>query len=463
MELELRTYLPNPAKRLIRSAAVLTPILALSFILPAQDNARQTDQPAAPRFDTTTKPVEKQIRRIFSFESDGVYFSNRFDGARLNEVTRNSEDEYTVLITPENEPINMSPWYAFKVWAERKKVVRIRLKYPEFARHRYHPKISRDGKRWKSLNSEFIAEEEKGTAESGAESRPKRIVMKLRLGKRPLWVSAQELKTSKDVFSWMDKFAAKRKLSISSIGTSREGRPLRMIRIGKPSSKKMMIAISRQHPPEVTGYLAMKPFVERIAGNSSLARRFRKEWTMYVIPLMNPDGVDEGHWRHNSGGVDLNRDWTQFNQPEGLAVSRFLKKKEKETDGKFYFGIDFHSTWDDVYYPMPKGVEGNMPGLVYDWIEGLSRRIPGYSPRVRPTQRLKPAVISRNYFYYSHGMEAIVFEIGDRTPRKFIRKKGRAGAVELMKLVLAKRDSNQSASAGPPPVQSFTAGAGSPN
>ena len=444
-------------------AIVLALLLALNVLFSAQDRQPEQSQPTARLVDTKTKPIEKQIRKTFLFDSAGVYFSNEFDGARLNEIQQTGKDQFSILITPENYPINMSPWYAFKVWADKKKTVQIRLTYPEFARHRYHPKISRDGKRWKSLSPKSITEEEKGTAESGAESRPKRIVMRLRIGKNPLWVSAQELQTSKDVFSWMDKLAAKRKLSISSIGTSREGRPLRMIRIGSSSSKKMMIAISRQHPPEVTGYLAMQPFVERIAGKSSLARRFRNEWTMYVIPLMNPDGVDEGHWRHSAGGVDLNRDWTQFNQPEGLAVSRFLKRKEQETEGKFYFGIDFHSTWDDVYYPMPKEIEGNMPGLVYDWIDGLGRRIPGYSPKVRPTQRLKPAIISRNYFYYSHGMEAIVFEIGDRSPRKLIRKKGRAAAVELMNLVLSKRPIGQTASAGQPSLHRFAVGMGSPN
>jgi hypothetical protein len=30
----------------------------------------------------------------------------------------------------------------------------------------------------------------------------------------------------------------------------------------------------------------------------------------------NPDGVDKGHWRLNDGGVDLNRDWGPFTQPE---------------------------------------------------------------------------------------------------------------------------------------------------
>ena len=423
-------------------------LLLLVGVFSAQDapNPNGLLPPNEP-VDTTTKPIEKQVRKVFSFERDGVYFSNDFDGARLNRIEQTGEKSFTISITPENSPINMSPWYAFKVWSKRKGEIFVRLSYPEFAKHRYSPRISKNGRKWKLLEESRITEEEKGTGETGAQSRPKRIVMKLKVSKKPLWVSAQELQTSKHVFGWIDKIRKKRKLKSQVIGMSREGRPLRMLEIGKRNSKKMMLVISRQHPPEVTGYFAMQAFVENLAGKSKLAKRFRKEWTIYVVPLMNPDGVDGGHWRHNAGGIDLNRDWTQFNQPEGLAVSAFLKKREKETGGKFYFGIDFHSTWNDIYYPMDKSFDGNMPGLVYDWMESIKKAIPNYEPNIRANRRPKPAIVSRNYFYFSHGMEAIVFEIGDNTPRKFIKKKGQVGARELMKLMLSRSANPQAMAA----------------
>ena len=235
----------------------------------------------------------------------------------------------------------------------------------------------------------------------------------------------------------MESLSRKRKLQIGEIGKSSEGRPLKMLRIGSPDSRKLMLVISRQHPPEVTGYFAMQAFVEKIADKSRLSKQFRKEWTVYVVPLMNPDGVDAGNWRHNEGGVDLNRDWAMFNQPETTAIREFLKRREAETGGKFYFGIDFHSTWEDIYYPMERGISGSMPNLVWNWLENIQKEIPNYKPNIQPNKRLEPTMVSRNYFLKAHQMEAIVFEIGDNTPRKFIRKKGRVGAVELMKLMLA--------------------------
>ncbi|MGI8670255.1 MAG: M14 family metallopeptidase [Aridibacter sp.] len=399
----------------------------------------QGQQPAQ-EVDTTTKPIEKQTRRTFSFEDDGVYFTNDFDGARLNEIERTGENSYTIYITPENFPINMSPWYAFKIWSKKKKEINVRLKYPEFARHRYSPLISKNGLKWKPLEDSRITEEEKED-ESKATARPKRIVMRLQIGKKPTWISAQELQTSSHIFAWMDNLAEKRKFAIEEIGKSKEGKPLRLLKMGNLESKKMVMLISRQHPPEVTGYFAMQAFVEKIADKSKLSKQFRESFGIYVVPLMNPDGVDNGHWRHNAGGIDLNRDWTKFNQPEDLAVSEFLKKRGRETGGKFYFGIDFHSTWDDIYYPMDKKfTDSNMPNLVWDWLANIKKALPNYEPIIKPTEKAEPAIVSRNYFYVSHKMEAIVFEIGDNTPREFIRKKGEVGATELMKLMLARQD-----------------------
>jgi hypothetical protein len=387
---------------------------------------------------TVSKPVQKQWKGVFSFEDDAIYFSNNFDGGRLNGIVKDNDSTFTVLITSENTPINMSPWYAFKIWSKQKKQLIVNLTYGEGSKNRYYPKLSNDGLNWTAIDSTNFIEFEKGDKDFDPNSIPSKVQMKLNVNQDTLWVSAQELQTSKHVKKWVEDLSEKPFISNRQIGKSKEGRPLTALTIGEENTKRMLIVISRQHPPEVTGYLAMKAFVETISSDLKIAKEFRKKFTTYVVPLMNPDGVDNGFWRHNVGGIDLNRDWASFNQPETLAVSEFIKERERKTDGKFYFGIDFHSTYDDIYYTIEESFKGNMPGLVPEWLAHVKKEIPGYNPNISPSDKMEPTIISRNYFYISHGMEALVYEIGDKTDRDFIILKGQTSAIELMKLMLSK-------------------------
>ncbi len=116
-------------------------------------------QPPVQVVDTSTRPIEKQEKRQFSFDADEVYFSNKFDGARLNKIERIGENSYKITISPENSPINPSPWYAFQVWSKKKKEISVTLAYPEGTRHRYNPQISTDGRKWKTIETASIEEQ----------------------------------------------------------------------------------------------------------------------------------------------------------------------------------------------------------------------------------------------------------------------------------------------------------------
>jgi len=408
--------------------------------VPVAAPATYQGQGATRAVETSSRPTDRQAKGVFPFEADGVYFSNEFDGARLDQIVRTGPRAYTITITPENTPINPSPWYAFQVWSATPGDVAVRLVYGDTVRHRYTPQLSHDGLQWQEIAPGRVTAEG-APATAGATARPTSIVMQLNVTDKPLWVAGQELQTSKHVFAWMDAIAAQRGGQVREIGKSTGGRPLKLLTLGNPSGKKAMLVIGRQHPPEVTGYFAMQAFVETLAGPTPLAQQFRKDWTIYVVPLMNPDGVDGGFWRHNVGGVDLNRDWADFNQPETRAVRDFLKSQSAKTGGTFYFGIDFHSTWDDIYYTLDDNkLKGNMPHLVPEWLAAVQRAIPDYKPAIKSTAKLEPTSISRNYFFKAYGMEALTFEIGDNTPRARIREKGEVGANALMKLMLEKSE-----------------------
>lgn len=381
---------------------------------------------------TLSRPVQRQWKGIFSQKGDDVFFRNDFQGARLNGMVKLNDTLYTALITSENTPVNGSPWYAFKVWAGKTKEITIKLTYQQGSRHRYPPKLSKDGNVWTSVepaDAKKIFEED---------SLPGEYQFKLKVGRDTTWVAAQELFTSKHASLWLNELKKKPKSSTEIIGYSRLGKPLTVVRMGNPSSKKRMLVIGRQHPPEVTGQYAMKAFVETLNSGTALSAKFLDDYLVYVIPLMNPDGVDDGNWRHNDGGIDLNRDWDAFIQPESSAVRDFLKKEITDKGNQLIFSIDFHSTQDDIYYRVDPKMKGNMPNLISDWLTKTQEQIPGYVPNVKALYSGGGTFTAFSYFFKQYGTESLVYEIGDNTPRDFIKHKGEVSAEILMNLLLNK-------------------------
>ena len=111
------------------------------------------------------------------------WFSNDFQGARLNDVIKKNDSSFIISIFPENEPINPSPFYAFKAWSRSSKNIFIEFNYPEGYKHRYFPKIFSDGKWLLSDSSSFHELENKR-------------ILKLTLNNRPIIISGQELNSS---------------------------------------------------------------------------------------------------------------------------------------------------------------------------------------------------------------------------------------------------------------------------
>lgn len=386
------------------------------------------------RVATQRVPIQPQYKGVFSI-GNGLYASNDFDGARLNGLSLHGDSLITALITPENTPINGSPWYSFKLWAESAKQVDLKLTYLHGYHHRYFPKISADGDTWKPIDSSKVKIEKIPGGSTSA-------ILSLDLSRDTLWLSAQEVITSSNVNSWMESLERYSFVTKEHIGKSSLGKAIDGLVIGNANDKSMIVVMSRQHPPEVTGYLAMQSFVETIAGQSPLADSFREKFNTYVIPLVNPDGVNNGHWRHAYGGVDLNRDWGEFNHPETLAIRDYFIEKVKSSGGKIYFFADFHSTWHDIYYTIDPTQKGNMPGLVPELIQMVGDELSGYNPNVKPSPVRGNTITSSSYFFSRFGAESLIYELGDNTPRSFIKRKGALTATKLMELLIEKAPLN---------------------
>ena len=196
-------------------------LLFLTFLWACQKDTQWEGQKPVEKVSTITVPIQLQYKGIFEL-GNGIYCSNDFEGARLNGVVLTDDTLVTVLITPENTPINMSPWYAFKIWSEDEQDIYLKLTYAEGASHRYYPKLSQDGLNWQILDSAKYEETMKVINEE--EEVPINATMQLSIGPDTLWISAQELITSSKIDQWTNQLTSKPFISKTSIGESHKGK-----------------------------------------------------------------------------------------------------------------------------------------------------------------------------------------------------------------------------------------------
>jgi len=375
--------------------------------------------------DTTTKNWSSQEKRTFALNEMGIYASNEFDAARLNGFEKLNDSTATVIINPENSPINNSAYYAFKVWSDTDKSFYFSFKYPLGFKHRYVPKLYKNGQ-WKIIDSTNIYKKDS------------LITIRLELIKEPQIVAAQEIQSSTDVSKWYSNLIKGKEnfVRLKSVGTSTLGRNLPVLDIyyGAPQQKDVIVLLTRQHPPEVTGYYAFQNFLNTVLNESQLSKEFLSKYRVLAFPIMNPDGVDLGNWRHNAGGVDTNRDWSVYNQPEIKHTTAFIVKELKKSNSKIVLGLDFHSTYEDVFYTNTTRESTSLPNFIENWFKGLEENISGYQVNEKASNSTKP--VSKGWFLYGHNAVGITFEIGDQTLKENIETIGNVSANEMMKILM---------------------------
>jgi hypothetical protein len=397
--------------------------LVLSFPVYAQ-NLKATTYDFPDSVDTSSREIELQEKQIFSDDEGRVYATNNFPAARLNDLERVNGRFYNAIIKAENAPINNSAWYAFKIWSGEEKNIWIRFLY-EGGSPRYIPKLSSDGENWQPIDSTRFTFVDDGSA-----------MMNIDVSSDTLWVAAQEIMDSYRIGKWCEGLAEDKRVDFKSVGKSKQGRDLFYMDFKKGDGKKrdIIAVFSRQHPPEVTGFKAMQAFLDEILVNEQSAAFFEK-YRVVVYPLLNPDGVDMGHWRHNSGGIDLNRDWAYYNQPETRQVADHMVNTVAKSKGRVVLGLDFHSTQEDIFYTFDESNQSSVIPWFKDlWLDGLEASVDDYTVNEEPEPLGKPT--SAGWFLTQFTAEAITYEVGDETPRDFIELKGRTAARQMMKVLL---------------------------
>lgn len=354
----------------------------------------------------------------FSIDTD-------FASSAIAKCKFESDDQVEITIKPEDSRVTVEqPWFAFRVNSTEPGQLRIELQFPD-GYARYWPKLSIDGTQWQRADDSAVE-----TSTTG-----KRMHLVIDVGNEPVWIAAQELITLEWYEKWFAELADHGDITAAVIGASVEGRP---IRLAKTANKaEVVILLGRQHPAEVPGALAMRDFVDTVLADTELAQEFRQRFTLLILPLMNPDGVANGHWRHNSGKTDLNRDWGKFKQPETRAVAALLAGLDKLGMSPRLM-LDFHATKETdelLFYTQAKSEETEPKDFDDNWFAAVRERLPefGFVHDPRPSQE-NPN--TKGYFYRRYGIPAFTYELGDEADRELLHATTPVFAEEMMRELL---------------------------
>ncbi len=337
-----------------------------------------------------------------------------FEGASASACAILGEREFAVLVSPEHAPpINPSPWYAFRYESAGDAPVSITLRYLG-GKHRYTPKWNGGGG-WRELAADV--------ADDGAAA-------SLNVPGGAGVVAAQEVIGPDGHAAVLRRWSAEADAPILTLGQSHDGRLIEALRLGRADAPKLVVLLGRQHPPEVTGAIAMQAFVDELVEIAGRDPGLGADTQFLIVPLINPDGAARGHWRANRGSTDLNRDWGDFAQPETRAVKAWLDALPARV--RPVLMVDFHSTTRNLFYVQGDEANAAQQRFLAAWLAGREADFAGYPFTIEPRNANPGSGTAKNWFHATYDVPAYTYEVADTADRSAARRAATALAESLM-------------------------------
>ena len=141
-----------------------------------------------------------------------------------------------------------------------------------------------------------------------------------------------------DLDEFLKKNASNPNLIKSVLGKTTKGLPIELIQIGKPGEGvKAILLTARNHACEAMASYVLEGFMQEVLSDSPFGVEFRRKYVLYVVPMVDKEGVQAGDQGKGRNPHDHNRDYGQNSiYPEVKAIQDLADAKNVE------FFLDFH-------------------------------------------------------------------------------------------------------------------------
>lgn len=147
---------------------------------------------------------------------------------------------------------------------------------------------------------------------------------------------------------------------LEQVGSSLEGRSIDMITVGHgPFGVLLWSQMHGDEPTATAALFDVFEYLHRHAGDPAV-ERILSSLTLYVVPMLNPDGA-ERYQRRNAQGIDINRDALRLQTPEG----RVLKALRDRLQPKIGFNLH-NENWGTSVGDPPKPASISLLAVAYD-------------------------------------------------------------------------------------------------
>ncbi|UCE65027.1 MAG: succinylglutamate desuccinylase/aspartoacylase family protein, partial [Candidatus Zixiibacteriota bacterium] len=267
-------------------------------------------------------------------------FTAEFESGNITNVQQVGVDSFTFEIRLDDNHGDTYGWYYFAVTGGNGHDLTLFLTNPDGWQNAYaKPLFSNDNENWYRVDD---------TWNQGG-----MLCFAHCLESDTVWFAQGIPFTISRMQAYLDSLESAPYVDRPTLGYSPHNRPIDMISITNgdipPGHKKIAWLVSRQHCMESGPTYLLIGLIDKILDNSDFSRRFRNDIEIHIVPIVNVDGVAEGYSRHNTQGLNLNREWNPNIQSEPLEVRAVHSAIDSFiTSGRSIdFFMDLHSAPDN--------------------------------------------------------------------------------------------------------------------